>query len=216
MEEDAPKEEEAKETAAEAVARIRSQEDFFEILRLDRHCSQREITVSYRKLALLLHPDKCNIKGCEAAFQKVSTAFSCLRDPQQRNQYEQLGRVGSLNRIHSEVDPHEMFREMFEAMQQQSRRGGYTGYTYTYASGDGATFAMSGHNIFERIPILKLLPPEYSFALVMITFVYFLGHVMTFLLPRIPYFIVVFTIVPPRLRPITVAVLVTLGLTNVI
>ena len=89
LEEEEPKDGgEVKETAVEAVERIKSQEDFFEILNVERHCSQREVTVAYRKLALLLHPDKCSLKGCEGAFQKVATAFSCLRDPQQRNQYE--------------------------------------------------------------------------------------------------------------------------------
>ena len=109
-----------------------------------------------------------------------------------------------------------MFREMFEAMQQQSGRSGFSGYTYSYSSGEGARFVVGGHNIFERIPILKLLPPEYSFALVLITFLYFLGHIMAFLMPRLPYFILAFTIVPPQMRPVVVAVLVTLGLTNVI
>ena len=72
----------------ELISRIRSTEDYFLILKVPRDATEREVTVAYRKLALLLHPDKCGVEGGESAFQKVAAAFSCLRDPEKRDYYE--------------------------------------------------------------------------------------------------------------------------------
>lgn len=76
------------EDAEGLIRRIKSTEEYFEILGIGREASQRDVTVAYRKLALLLHPDKCDLPDGELAFKKVAAAFACLRDPEQRSQYE--------------------------------------------------------------------------------------------------------------------------------
>lgn len=46
---------------------------------------------SYRKAALVLHPDKCQLEGGKEAFQKLSSAFGCLSDPNERAYYDRTG-----------------------------------------------------------------------------------------------------------------------------
>jgi DnaJ homolog subfamily B member 12 len=58
---------------------------------VDEDCLKK----AYKKMALQLHPDKCNAPGAEEAFKKVSHAFQVLSDPQKRQRYEASYRSGS-------------------------------------------------------------------------------------------------------------------------
>lgn len=56
----------------EMVTRIRaSKGDFYKILNVERSADDDEIKKAYRKLALKLHPDKCQAPGAEEAFKRV-------------------------------------------------------------------------------------------------------------------------------------------------
>lgn len=46
-------------------------EDFYKILGMEQHFKLREITSSYRQLALKLHPDRNKTANATAAFQLV-------------------------------------------------------------------------------------------------------------------------------------------------
>ena len=50
--------------------------------------SADDLKRAYRKLALILHPDKCAFNGSTEAFKRVSAAFAVLRDPKQRAIYD--------------------------------------------------------------------------------------------------------------------------------
>ncbi|XP_077222883.1 DNAJ heat shock N-terminal domain-containing protein [Tasmannia lanceolata] len=65
----------------------------YEILDLNRDCSQEEIRSSYRKLALQLHPDKLIKTGISEekatkSFQELVNAYEVLSDPRERAWYD--------------------------------------------------------------------------------------------------------------------------------
>ncbi|BGP33033.1 Chaperone protein dnaJ [Rhodotorula toruloides] len=64
---------------------------YYEILELEKSCSDGQIKKAYRKLALGLHPDKNLAPGAEEAFKMVSKAFQVLSDSNKRAIYDQTG-----------------------------------------------------------------------------------------------------------------------------
>ncbi|KAJ3385684.1 hypothetical protein HDU84_002078 [Entophlyctis sp. JEL0112] len=80
----------------EEIARIRGllpSPDLYRVLGLARSPapSDADIKRAYRKLALLLHPDKCADDGCDDAFKAVAHSYAVLSDPDKRSQYDLLG-----------------------------------------------------------------------------------------------------------------------------
>ncbi|ORY55752.1 hypothetical protein BCR35DRAFT_315995 [Leucosporidium creatinivorum] len=64
---------------------------YYEILAIEKGCSDSEVKKAYRKLALGLHPDKCGAPGAEEAFKMVSKAFQVLSDSNKRAIFDQTG-----------------------------------------------------------------------------------------------------------------------------
>lgn len=78
--------------ALNAIKNInRAGDDYYKILGVDKSANDDEIKKAYRKLALKLHPDKCNEEGAEEAFKRVNEAFSVLSDAKKRNVFDQCG-----------------------------------------------------------------------------------------------------------------------------
>jgi molecular chaperone DnaJ len=68
--------------------------DFYEILTVDRDCSQADIKTAYRRLARKLHPDmNPNNAGAEK-FKEVKEAYDVLKNPLTRDRYDQYGHAG--------------------------------------------------------------------------------------------------------------------------
>ncbi|XP_037989768.1 dnaJ homolog subfamily C member 27 isoform X2 [Motacilla alba alba] len=63
---------------ADAIRRIRSSKDSWDTLGLKPGASREEVTRAYRRLAVLLHPDKCLAPGSEDAFKAVGSARAAL------------------------------------------------------------------------------------------------------------------------------------------
>ncbi|CDZ97232.1 Molecular chaperone (DnaJ superfamily) [Phaffia rhodozyma] len=89
-------EEQKREYTAEQMAivkRIKSCKEgqFYEIMSLEKTCTDGEIKKSYRKLALALHPDKNGAPGADEAFKLVSKSFQILSDPDKRAMYDRDG-----------------------------------------------------------------------------------------------------------------------------
>lgn len=63
---------------------------YYEILEVENNVDLREITKSYRRLALLWHPDKNpnNIEEAEEKFKLIGEAYEELRDPERRLAYD--------------------------------------------------------------------------------------------------------------------------------
>ncbi|KAI4301860.1 hypothetical protein L6164_035098 [Bauhinia variegata] len=62
--------------------------DWYGILQIDQLADEATIKKQYRKLALLLHPDKNKLAGAEAAFKLIGEANRVLSDQAKRSLYD--------------------------------------------------------------------------------------------------------------------------------
>ncbi|KAK6920801.1 DnaJ domain [Dillenia turbinata] len=60
--------------------------DYYNILKVNRNASEEDLKKSYRRLAMIWHPDKnqSNKREAEAKFKQISEAYDVLSDPQKR------------------------------------------------------------------------------------------------------------------------------------
>lgn len=82
----------------------------YDLLGVSKDASPREITIAYRRRALMCHPDKvrsnrrdktgdqcseqaCSVEEATKHFQKLQAAYSVLSDPQKRQHYDRTGQV---------------------------------------------------------------------------------------------------------------------------
>lgn len=63
---------------ADTIRRIRNSKDSWDMLGIKLGASREEVNKAYRKLAVLLHPDKCVAPGSEDAFKAVVNARTAL------------------------------------------------------------------------------------------------------------------------------------------
>ena len=97
--------------------------DYYSILGVSRNASEQDIRKAYKKKSMQHHPDR---GGNEEEFKKVNEAYSTLKDPQKRAEYD-----NPQPQMHSSdfsnafgADFSDVFSSMFGAGFQQQRRGG--------------------------------------------------------------------------------------------
>uniref|UniRef100_A0A6B2LGK1 J domain-containing protein n=1 Tax=Arcella intermedia TaxID=1963864 RepID=A0A6B2LGK1_9EUKA len=73
------------------VERILKSSDYYEVMSITRTFTGEELKKSYRKYALLVHPDKNPSPKSEEAFKLLTTAYTCLSDPYTRYKYDHEG-----------------------------------------------------------------------------------------------------------------------------
>ncbi|TVV77243.1 molecular chaperone DnaJ [Sphingomonas solaris] len=68
--------------------------EYYELLEIERTADDKTIKSSYRRLAMICHPDKNpGCKDSEARFKAISEAYDCLKDPQKRAAYDRFGKA---------------------------------------------------------------------------------------------------------------------------
>jgi len=73
--------------------------DYYKILGVDKKASTPDVKKAYRKLARKYHPDlNPGDKSAENKFKEIQEAYSVLKDPEKRKQYDQFGEVGGQER----------------------------------------------------------------------------------------------------------------------
>ncbi len=73
-------------------------QDYYDLLQVERGCDERALKVAYRKMAMECHPDRTG--GCkenEAKFKAISEAYDVLKDPQKRAAYDRFGKAAFQN-----------------------------------------------------------------------------------------------------------------------
>ncbi len=121
-------------------------EDYYDILDVDRDASKDEIKKAYRKKAKKYHPDKNpdNAEEAREKFKKISEAYEVLADDEKRKRYDRYGKQGVKQQFsggdfdwsdfsHQE-DVEDIFSEFFGG-----RRGGRGGFEDLFSSFFGGT-----------------------------------------------------------------------------
>ncbi|KAI3949860.1 hypothetical protein MKW92_053200 [Papaver armeniacum] len=68
---------------------VGSEPDWYGVLQIEQTADEASIKKQFRKLALLLHPDKNKFPGAEAAFKLIGDAQRFLCDQSKRSQFDQ-------------------------------------------------------------------------------------------------------------------------------
>jgi molecular chaperone DnaJ len=96
--------------------------DYYEVLEVQRNCSDGDLKTAFRKLAMKWHPDRNpGDKDCEHKFKEINEAYEVLKDGDRRAAYDRFG--------------HAAF--------EQGMGGGHPGF--------GADFASAFSDIFEGV-----------------------------------------------------------------
>jgi len=74
---------------------VAQKRDYYEVLGVQKGCSDDEIKKAYRKLAKKYHPDlNPDDANAEANFKEVNEAYEVLSDSSKRSRYDQFGHAG--------------------------------------------------------------------------------------------------------------------------
>jgi DnaJ-class molecular chaperone len=65
--------------------------DFYSILQVSKDCSPSQLRKGYYKQAKQYHPDKNKSNDAKLKFQAISWAYSVLKDPTKREEYNKDG-----------------------------------------------------------------------------------------------------------------------------
>ncbi len=108
------------EQANDFIKKVSTAKDFYELLEVPKNADEKEIRDSYRKLARKYHPDRFVnripqelYEELDKAYQKVIEAYSVLKNPEKRTEYDV--KIGNyLNpKAQKEAMPHVRLQKTF-------------------------------------------------------------------------------------------------------
>lgn len=140
----------------EAVKRIKKCKDYYEILSISKDATDSEIKKAYKKLALLLHPDKNKCPGASESFKAIGKYFIYSQKYQILNLLNPLGNAVAVLTDAEKRKQYDLYGS--EEDRISSRSGSYQTYTRGFESDATAEelFNMffgsgfSGSNVYVR------------------------------------------------------------------
>lgn len=84
----------------------------YDVLHVEKHASLEDIKKSYRRLALLWHPDKNSDPAAPETFRRVSEAYHVLSDADRRQEYDLYGIEDSGEAVPAD----QIFRSFFDGL----------------------------------------------------------------------------------------------------
>eukprot|EP01087_Luapelamoeba_hula_P005640 TRINITY_DN1568_c0_g1_i1.p1 TRINITY_DN1568_c0_g1~~TRINITY_DN1568_c0_g1_i1.p1 ORF type:complete len:404 (+),score=64.33 TRINITY_DN1568_c0_g1_i1:91-1302(+) len=112
-----------------AISYVECGEDYYKLLGVERTASDSQLSRAYKQLARKWHPDKYKDEAtkqeAQEKFQKISSAYEALKDPQKRRIYDQHGEEGLKQQSGQQRgghDPFSMFSNFFGGGHQQGQR----------------------------------------------------------------------------------------------
>lgn len=126
--------------------------EYYEILGIDRNSSQSEIKKAYYKLAKQYHPDKNPGPENVAKFQKIGEAYEILSNEEKRQHYDQYGKTNNNNNI----NPYDIFEQVFKG----NFNGFSNGFNGFNMNDPFSSFSSAGNNNpFSGVPRVKKSSP---------------------------------------------------------
>jgi molecular chaperone DnaJ len=99
-----------------------SKRDYYDVFGISKNANKDEIKNTYRKLALLYHPDRNKSPDAEEKFKEISEAYAVLSDDEKRAQYDKYGHAG----IEEKYTQEDIFRGAnFDEIFRDSGFGGF-------------------------------------------------------------------------------------------
>lgn len=113
--------------------------DYYQILGVTQNCTNEELRSSYRKLAMMYHPDRnADDPSAEERFKEIAEAYGVLTDPIKRNEYNSCRASGtsyngeggegfsySQEDILNDLFKDPRFQQMFAGLLSQFQRSGF-------------------------------------------------------------------------------------------
>jgi DnaJ-class molecular chaperone len=138
---------------------VTNEEDYYQILGVDRGDTQQKIKEAYRKLAFQYHPDKN--RGNPVALEKmkkINEAYAVLSDPEKRSRYDtlsqQYGPFGH-DRFRQNYSDQDIFRgsDINQVFEEMARSFGFRGFEEVFEESYGQgyrTFEFRRPGVFAR------------------------------------------------------------------
>ncbi|CAH1708292.1 dnaJ homolog subfamily B member 14-like [Aphis gossypii] len=158
----------------DTVKKVNNCKDFYDVLNIKKDATDTEIKKAYKKLALVLHPDKNHAPGAAEAFKTVGNAVATLTDAEKRKRYDMVGHENSTSdHVHrnydhgfeSDITAEQLFNMFFNGA-FPTRQGPMTNPYYTRSfsrrwppetDNDNHQQQESSSIYFQLLPILLLL-----------------------------------------------------------
>jgi DnaJ-class molecular chaperone len=136
-----------------------NQEDYYQILEVDRDASSQKIKEAYRKLAFQYHPDKNrgNLEALEK-MKKINEAYAVLSDPTKKARYDALSREYgpfAYDRFRQNYSDQDIFRgsDINQVFEEMARNFGFRGFEQVFEESYGQgyrTFEFRRPGVFAR------------------------------------------------------------------